>query len=342
VDELFNVITERLQELEQEKKELLDYQEFDKDKRCLEYVIYNRELQEANKQLAKLERDKKDQLKQFEHQKHDHQVHQDRLEGTLLRIKEKEEERDLHAMDIQLLKEELEEVRKKTTELTMQQEGNQSLQARREELRKQMDRIKMEVAKKEGELNRLVPEFEQAVAQERSVENNLRRIHVEYQALRDKEGRSAEFKTKARRDEWLHSEMKDIQRVLGEHTQRKADLEAEKKRLDKRHKDIKKSMDTAHLNMERGKAEMLENDNKLEASRKAYSDKTDQRKHVHIYVYDLYRALWREDAKRTTQLASLHEEMLKCERALYATADRVTTLGRAVNWVEHDARHPVH
>ena len=55
IDELLTYIEERLAELEEEKEELRQYQELDKDRRCLEYTIYNREQNQLNDQLEQLE-----------------------------------------------------------------------------------------------------------------------------------------------------------------------------------------------------------------------------------------------------------------------------------------------
>ena len=51
IDELLSYIEERLAELEEEKEELREYQDSDKDRRCLEYTIYQKEMDEINDQL---------------------------------------------------------------------------------------------------------------------------------------------------------------------------------------------------------------------------------------------------------------------------------------------------
>lgn len=46
---------ERLKTLEEEKEELKEYQRWDKQRRCLEYTIHERELKENKKKLEDLE-----------------------------------------------------------------------------------------------------------------------------------------------------------------------------------------------------------------------------------------------------------------------------------------------
>lgn len=47
-------IEERLAELEEEKEELKEFQEKDKERRCLEYALYQRELLEVGGQLEEV------------------------------------------------------------------------------------------------------------------------------------------------------------------------------------------------------------------------------------------------------------------------------------------------
>lgn len=55
IDDLLKYIEERLAELEEEKEELRDFQEKDKERRCLEYTIYSREQTEINNALEEIE-----------------------------------------------------------------------------------------------------------------------------------------------------------------------------------------------------------------------------------------------------------------------------------------------
>lgn len=54
VDEMIGYIEERLEELDQEKEELKEYQALDRDKRALEYAMYDKELHEAQEKLAEV------------------------------------------------------------------------------------------------------------------------------------------------------------------------------------------------------------------------------------------------------------------------------------------------
>jgi hypothetical protein len=60
--ELLDFIETRLGELEEEKEELKEFQEKDKEKRCLEYALYQRELEEVAEALEEIEEERKKEL----------------------------------------------------------------------------------------------------------------------------------------------------------------------------------------------------------------------------------------------------------------------------------------
>lgn len=51
IAELLTYIESRLEELEEEKEELKEYQEKDRERRCLDYAVYQRELEETTRHL---------------------------------------------------------------------------------------------------------------------------------------------------------------------------------------------------------------------------------------------------------------------------------------------------
>ena len=59
IDDLLTYIETRLEELESEKNELKDFQNKDKERRCLEYALYQRELEEVTDALDEIEEDRR-------------------------------------------------------------------------------------------------------------------------------------------------------------------------------------------------------------------------------------------------------------------------------------------
>ena len=62
INELLDYIDSRLTELEEEKEELKEFQEKDKERRCLEYAMYQRELEEVTETLEEIEDERRGDL----------------------------------------------------------------------------------------------------------------------------------------------------------------------------------------------------------------------------------------------------------------------------------------
>ncbi len=62
INELLEYIESRLAELEEEKEELKEFQDKDKERRCLEYALYQRELEEVGEALTNIEEERKKEV----------------------------------------------------------------------------------------------------------------------------------------------------------------------------------------------------------------------------------------------------------------------------------------
>jgi chromosome segregation ATPase len=62
INELIEYIESRLAELEEEKEELKEFQEKDKERRCLEYALYQRELEEVGETLEEIEEERRTEV----------------------------------------------------------------------------------------------------------------------------------------------------------------------------------------------------------------------------------------------------------------------------------------
>jgi structural maintenance of chromosome 3 (chondroitin sulfate proteoglycan 6) len=62
ISELLEYIESRLSELEEEKEELKEFQAKDKERRCLEYALYQRELEEVGEALEEIEEERRGEV----------------------------------------------------------------------------------------------------------------------------------------------------------------------------------------------------------------------------------------------------------------------------------------
>lgn len=62
INELIDYIESRLTELEEEKDELREFQDKDKERRCLEYALYQRELEEVGEALEEIDEERRGEV----------------------------------------------------------------------------------------------------------------------------------------------------------------------------------------------------------------------------------------------------------------------------------------
>lgn len=62
INDLLEYIAARLTELEEEKEELKEFQEKDKERRCLEYAVYQRDLEDVGEALEEIEEERRNEV----------------------------------------------------------------------------------------------------------------------------------------------------------------------------------------------------------------------------------------------------------------------------------------
>lgn len=213
IDELLDFINERLAELEEEKDELRNYQDKDKERRCLEYTIYSREQQEIAGVLDSLEEQRQTGVE-------DTDVNRDRfIEGEKemaqidSEIAECKQQIEFLKVDKAQLEDERREASKALAQVELQAQSlsdNQSA-AQSQKTRHDADlkSVQAAIKERESELNKLLPSFSSARDQEDAIKTQLNEAETSRQRLYAKQGRNSRFKNKSERDKWLQAEIKD-------------------------------------------------------------------------------------------------------------------------------------
>jgi structural maintenance of chromosome 3 (chondroitin sulfate proteoglycan 6) len=216
IDELLDFINERLSELEEEKDELRNYQEKDKERRCLEYTIYSREQHEISSVLENLEEQRQTGVE-------DTDTNRDRFiqgEKDMARIDteiaECKQQIEFLRVDKAQLEGERREASKALAQVELQaksladnQSATQSIKARHDA---DLESVQTAIKERESELNEILPPFNSVKEREDDVKTKLSDAETSRQRLYAKQGRNSRFKSKSERDKWLQAEVKDNRR----------------------------------------------------------------------------------------------------------------------------------
>ncbi|RAQ47432.1 chromosome segregation protein SudA [Aspergillus flavus] len=322
IDELLDFINERLSELEEEKDELRNFQEKDKERRCLEYTIYSREQQEISSYLDSLEEQRQTGVE-------DTDLNRDRfIQGEKemaqidAEIAECKQQIEFLKVDKAQLEDERREASKALAQVELQaksltdnQAAAQAQKSRRDE---ELKSVQAAIEEREAELQQLIPSFNSAKDQEDVVKAQLTEAETSRQRLYAKQSRNSRFRNKSERDKWLQAEIKDnytsISTVQGMMAQTQEDikeLENEIALLEPETERLRKQID--------GRGDTIQS---VEQQVQAAKDERDR-------LMDQRKELWREEAKLDSILVNATNEVDRADRSLSQMMDHNTSRGIA-------------
>ena len=211
ISEVLAFIDERLTELEKEKEELTEYDSLDKQRRALEYTLYDKELVKASEQLSGIEA-----TRESEREKHQEIfAKQQNIQDEVQQLDEQmvslrvSLERATNRKDVKV--QELKDVRIRRQDLEVGvQEAEASSKAsafERETFLVELGDIRQSVILAESELALVEPQFDSIYEQQVNVEETLENIHSRVEQLYGKQGRGRQFNSKEERDTFLQSQI---------------------------------------------------------------------------------------------------------------------------------------
>lgn len=322
IDELLDFINERLGELEEEKDELRNFQERDRERRCLEYTIYSREQQEIAGVLDSLEEQRQTGVE-------DTDLNRDRfIQGEKemaqidAEIAECKQQIEFLKVDKAQLEDERREASKALAQVELQAKSLTDNQAAAQSQKTRHDQdlnsVQTAIKERESELQELLPQFNTAKDQEDDIKSQLTDAETLRQRLYAKQGRNSRFKNKSERDKWLQTEIKDnhtsistVQGVMAQTQEDIKDLENEIALLEPENERLRQQID--------GRGDTIQSvDQQVQSTKDERDRLMDQRKEF-----------WREEAKLDSILANASHEVERAERNLSHMMDHNTSRGIA-------------
>ncbi|KAJ3311366.1 Structural maintenance of chromosomes protein 3 [Boothiomyces sp. JEL0838] len=320
IDELLEFIEERMEELQQEKKELEEFQVADKEKRCIEYAIYSKEQDDAIQQLEELEFSRTEGLNNAVERFKTISERQAQIEELERMLSKERNQLKLLAVEKSQYEEELNEYEKERVETELLiGDFNSDLSENRKLLRQlasEKSEIENDINEKNERLEQIIPQFNTIVEEESSKKQQLLQLETEHDNLHAKQGRFDKFKNAKQRDAYLNNQVEELKnsrdleneqlqqieneinqammqkddRVLAT-TQLESELNSSKEELE--------SIDTQFFELKRDKEE-LENNRKT---------------------------LWREESRLSATVESLKQEVEKYHRNVMHSMDRNISKG---------------
>eukprot|EP00940_MAST-03C_sp_MAST-3C-sp2_P002423 g2423.t1 len=220
IDEVIVYIEKRLGDLEEEKEELGKYQELDRERRAIEYTLYDLDFQNAGERLEQIKELRTEESEKANNLHSDLtavEAHMDEIEQKMKFAKATIEET---AADIESLSKDhsakLQERTAAELEVGELEDRTKSAEESRTKLIHERDNVlapQIRKARRELE-DKVKPRVRAASTKVKGLEVEAKRVGQRLQCLYEKMGRSKTFKTAEERDAWINTELRDIARKV--------------------------------------------------------------------------------------------------------------------------------
>ena len=227
IDDLLTSIHERLDELEEEKEELRAYQDKDRERRCLEYTIYQREHENLTKELDQLEQQRSGGIDENDNNRQIFVQGEQILSQIDADIKKLKQGTELSNVEKKQFEDERRDFARERAKIELHiqgiNEGQSAAIKSRARHEKEFQDVQNAIKDRQGRLSTLLPRHFQATNQEKSLKFQLEDAESTRQRLYAKQGRSTQFKSKTERDSWLQKEINEVNIALA--TQKAVNLQ---------------------------------------------------------------------------------------------------------------------
>ena len=316
--ELLAEIDARIDELSREQGELHKFHRRDRERRCLEYTLYQRELADLAEVLDALEGDRRHELdasntRRAEHARDDARTAQreearDELRAQLEQL----------ALDQAQLEQERRALSRAQAQLdsTLEDAPEDADGARRAALGAQLAALAHEIREKEAHLAAQTAAQAGVLRDVEHAQGALERARARIATLYAKQGRRAEFATQAERDAALDAQLRALDAEDAAEDAARAQLAAERE-AEAAQADALRAQRTA---LEAGLASRGE-------TLAALADEWQARKAERDARLEEKKELWAAETKRAAALAHAQDQLSAAQRALAGTVDRATAHG---------------
>jgi structural maintenance of chromosome 3 (chondroitin sulfate proteoglycan 6) len=317
IDDLFKQINERLEELEEEQAELRDFQDKDREKRGLEFTLFHREQSEITAALDSIENTRGRGVEGADDDRARYEQGEEELAAVLKQIQSLKQEINAAKLEKKQYEEEKKEKAKARAQVELEvqnlNESHDASQNAKASRGRDIKNLKAQIKQAEQDLAKITPQFDAETKKEKAVKSRLDDEEATQQRLYAKQGRSARFKTKKDRDEWLQKQIDDTFAALGSfkatRVQTKSDVESAQKAIKALEQEIKQLQAQVSVSADN------------------FEQQIQDKLHEKETMMDERKVFWRREAQLDSAVANARETLRQQERSLSHMMDGNTARG---------------
>ncbi|CAK9192066.1 unnamed protein product [Sphagnum troendelagicum] len=311
--EVVQYIEERLKELDEEKEELKMYQQLDKQRRSLEYTIFEKELLDARQKLEEIEEARARVSEKSSN-----------MHNTVVESHDKSKmlEKELKSLskELQALQKEKDAAERKKTE-SMKMLAKKELDVKdinerieteartKEEALKELKGLEKEVEQSRRDMEEVVPLYEKLLEEEEQMSKGIADRERQLSILYQKQGRRTQFDDKASRDQWLQNQIDDTKQGILDIKEQIKRLELEMKNLNVEHK-------KQEANIAAREVEVQTHGSLVEKLQQDFSALNTQKNELQ----ETKKVLWKQSLDLENDVKKLKGDIAKAEKILDSAA----------------------
>lgn len=321
IEEILEMLNERLNDLEKEKDELKIYQQLDRDRRALEYTMKEIELKETMEKLSYIDKDRSDEANKSSG-----------LFNELINLQEeiKTREKELKRMNTfisnlqkerEVLSDEKNEYIRLSARLELDiHDYEQSItkdSSRRKELGQELVELMKSINSTKLTLEKdYTPRYLEALNEEQKLSEAIMTNERKSQDLCSKQGRISQFKSQKERDNYINQEIRSMTNAINAKKEQIKSLEDDIRRIEGEIEQNSTEVETKNKGIDElsGKMDSVNQEyNKTKSLRDEFADRR--------------KELWRREREIDDHILNFQNEIAKMERQLESSIPRDLSTG---------------
>ncbi len=321
VEGMLQDLVTRLDELEEERVELIEFQKLDTTRRSLQYAIYEKDRDRAASKLQQIEQLRETAAQEVEESDR-HGGTSDELRQAEKAVKALQATVNAQSADRDEVRETRSQLLQHVAQLRLELEdalsrvtSDQSAQTARE---RELGELESKIGAAEKKLAATEKKLAKAKEEEDSAVQQLREKQTRQDELLQREARGTQFKSAKERDAWLVKQVKALDDVMGKQKEQLAAVDKEVGQASERTKQIAQQMEKAKQDFEKRCKVVRTATDAFGKARDMRDDAANRRKEV-----------WRKEEELRVGRATADKDLAKAEKALQGTINRELAAGLA-------------
>ena len=323
INEILNGIDDRLTELHGEKEELTEYQRLDRNRRAVEYALYDKELRKAREKLDEIERDRNDETEALSLLHEEARDTHDAVRRVEALMKTKMNAIRKNAIQMTAL--EADQTRATTLKTKLELECREMEESLRtgEEIqlanKSELANLADEIRKAKAELTDSVePEYRNAAHTLSAIQNERDEAKKKIETLYAKQGRGRQFSSKEERNAYLRSHIEELTTAKDEKV---ASLAREQEKLSSLRRLLSNETESlSTLETERASKR---------TAQEGLSKQLEAKKRERVSLQDQRREQWRKSESSLEHLKESRDAAFRCESDMRKVMPRAAAMGTA-------------